>query len=181
MSPPSFERRKVGWYGSHVRSYQKVSKEQEEVILLGDSIVEYLSRYPSVWDQHLAPVNAINCGLRGDLTLNVLWRVERLFIPSTCSTGIIHCGVNDINDSHGKAFKPHEIAENVISCGLQLCRKNPLMSVIIMGILPAGQTAWGRNSRIQKVNSLLKKLSAIHGFLFIEQEGNWLSSSGKIN
>ena len=99
MSPPSFERRKVGWYGSHVRSYQKVSKEQGEVILLGDSIVEYLSRYPSVWDQHLAPVNAINCGLRGDLTLNVLWRVERLFIPSTCSTGIIHCGVNDINDS----------------------------------------------------------------------------------
>ena len=141
MSPPSRERKKLGWFGNHVITYQKVSKEQGEVILLGDSIVEYLSRYPSVWDKHLAPLKAINCGLRGDLKLNVLWRVKRLFIPSTCSTGIIHCGVNDINDSRGKAFKPQEIANNIISCGLELCCKNPLMSVIIMGILPAGQTA----------------------------------------
>ena len=30
---------KLGWYRDHVGSYQNISKEQAEVVLLGDSLV----------------------------------------------------------------------------------------------------------------------------------------------
>ena len=33
------ERKKPIWYGEHVRSYTNISKEQAEVVLLGDSLV----------------------------------------------------------------------------------------------------------------------------------------------
>ena len=60
------ERFKIGWYGDHAKCYSSISKKQAEVVLLGDSLVANLSRYPIVWDHHLDTLNAVNCGIRGD-------------------------------------------------------------------------------------------------------------------
>ena len=72
------ERSKLGWYGDHIRCYRNVFKKQAEVVLLGDSLVANMSRYPIVWDHHLEKLNVVNCGIRGDHTQNVLWRVEHV-------------------------------------------------------------------------------------------------------
>ena len=172
--------KKATWYGEHIRSYTAISKEQAEVVLLGDSIVANLARYPAVWD-HLEKKKAINCGIRGDQTQNVLWRVENMYLPATVAIGIIHCGVNDINGTAGKAYRPQEIAENVISCGFKLRQRHPLMSIIIAGILPAMETNWGRKSRIVKVNEVLKGLCSQSGFRFIEPDESWVEEDGCIN
>ena len=56
------------------------------------------------------------------------------------------------------------------------------MSIIIMKILPAEETYWGRKSTIEQVNAHLKEsCSSSYGFLFIEQAGCWTDSSGKID
>ena len=168
------ERGKAGWFGEHVRKYHNAIKKQAEVVLLGDSLVANLSRYPSVWNQHLAPLNAANCGIGGDSARNVLWRVEHMQLPATVSVGVIHCGVNDINGgASSTAYGPQEIAENVITCGSRLQERHPMMSIIIMGILPAEETFWGRKSQIVEVNTLLKEYCLSRGFLFIEQVGHW--------
>ena len=73
------ERKEPTWYSEHVRSYTNISKEQAEVVLLGDSLVANLCRYPVVWD-HLSNLNAVNCGIRGDHTQNVLYRVENMYL-----------------------------------------------------------------------------------------------------
>ena len=75
------ERSKLGWYGDHIRSYRNVLKKQAEVVLLGDSLVANTSRYPIVWEK----LNVVNCGIRGDHTQNVLWRVEHTYLPATAS------------------------------------------------------------------------------------------------
>ena len=76
-------RKKPSWYGDHVRGYNKIIKEQAEVVLLGDSLVVNLSRYPIVWD-HLDNLNSVNCGIRGDHTQNVLW-------PGRTHVSSCHC------------------------------------------------------------------------------------------
>ena len=133
------ERRKPSWYGDHVRSYTTISKEQAEFVLLSDSLVTNLCRYPVVWD-HLSNLKAVNCGIRGDHTQNVLWRVENMYLPASVAVGLIHCGANDINGTAAKAYRPHRIAENIILCGFKLRQRHPLMSIIIAGILPAEET-----------------------------------------
>ena len=50
-------------------------KEKARVLVLGDSIVEGLARYPDVLDL-LKPFNAVNCGIRGDSNQNLFWRVD---------------------------------------------------------------------------------------------------------
>ena len=53
------ERQLPTWYGQHIK-VNKASANQVEVVLLSDSIVANLARYPAVWDRHLAPLNAAN-------------------------------------------------------------------------------------------------------------------------
>ena len=104
-----------------------------------------------------------------------------MYLPATVSVGLIHCGINDINGTSANVYRPHEIAEKVILCGLQLRERHPLTSIIIMGILPAEETIWGRKSRIEQVNSLLKEYCSSPGFLFGEAADCWKDSSGNIN
>ena len=141
------------------------------------------SRYPSVWDHHLAPLNAINCGIRGDRTQNVMWQVDHMYLPATVSVGVIHCGINDINEASTHADIPHEIAESVILCGSKLKARHPLMSIIIVGILPIEEAFGGRkSSQIDKVNKILEESCQSHSFLFVEQARCWKDpSSGDIN
>ena len=145
------------------------------------TLVANMSRYPIVWDHHLENLNVVNCGIRGDQTQNVLWRVEHMYLPATVSVGLIHCGITDTNSTSVNADKSHEIAENVILCGFKLRERHPLMSIIIVGILPAEETIWGRKSRVEQVNCLLKEFCSSRGFLFVEPTGCWRDSSGDIN
>ena len=121
----SVKREKPTWYGDHVCTYRNVISKQAEVVLLGDSLVSNLSRYPQVWNHHLAPLNAVNCGIRGDNTQNVMWRIDHMYLSATVSVGVIHCGINDINAASSHANVPHRIAENVILCSTKLKSRHP--------------------------------------------------------
>ena len=126
------KREKPTWYGEHVCAYGNTITKQAEVVLLGDSLVSNLSRYPQVWNRHLAPLNAVNCGIRGDNTQNFMWRIDHMYLPGgTVSVGVIHCGINDINAASSHDNVPHKIAENVILCGSKLKSRHPLMSIIM--------------------------------------------------
>ena len=170
-----------GWFGEHVRRTTKVVKEQVEVVLLGDSIVDNLSRYPQVWDPLRNGHGCKNLGIGGDRTQHLLWRVERMYLPATVTVGVIHVGVNDINDSAANAYNPQAIVDTIIACGLKLRQRSPSMSVIVMGILPAVETGWGRESRIEEVNSILEGACSQRGFLFVRQGVQWRDPSGNID
>ena len=147
--------------------------KQSRVVLLGDSLVANLARYPAVWDEHLYPLHTVNCGIGGDRTQNVMWRIENMFLPATTIVGVIHCDINDIQEAAANAYGPHEIAENVILCGSKLKERHHWISIIIMGILPTVETFRGRNSRIMQINSLLEKACESRGFLFFGQASCW--------
>ena len=83
-------------------------------MLFGDSIVYNLGRYPTVWN-HWLESSCTNCGIPGDSSQNVLWRVGNgIHFPSTVDIGIIHCGINDILGSKADInFKPEVVAKKL--------------------------------------------------------------------
>ena len=172
MANKSAPRNKVGWYADHVRKYNQVIEKQAEVVLLGDSLVANLSRYPDVWDRQFAPQNTVNCGIGGDRTHNVLWRLEHLYLPATVSVGVIHCCINDINGCQNKAFQAHEIAQNVILCDSKLKERHPSMSIIIVGIPQKRHFFMGKKPQIEQVNNILKESCSIHGCWRDTSSGN---------
>ena len=94
---PSGRDNKVGWYDTHERHMKLASYSQPSVILIGDSIIAGLSRYPQVWNRFFKPWKALNFGIGGDRTQYVLWRATNIELPATTNIAVVHCGTNNID------------------------------------------------------------------------------------
>ena len=152
FKPHSREERN-GWYACHRRNANEIIRCQANVVILGDSIVAGLARYPSVWDHHLKPLNAINCGIGGDRTQHVLWRAGHLSLPDSVCVVVLLCGTNNINDD-----LPLDIAHSVIACGTSLQERHPRLHVVVTGILPRDLNVTNKRIKIQQTNEHLKQL-----------------------
>ena len=62
-----------------------------------------------------------------------------------------------------------------------LKQRKPSISVFVMGILPAEETSWGRESRIDEVNSILEGACSTRDFLFVGPGVHWRGSYWGIN
>ena len=92
-------RDKKGWYQTHHDHVALAACYSASVVLIGDSIIIGLSKYPKVWNTYFAPFNTLCLGLGGDRTQHVLWRAEKITLPRTAQFAVIHCGTNNISCS----------------------------------------------------------------------------------
>ena len=131
-------------------------------LLLGDSIVPGLSRYPNVWNESFAQINALNFDIGGDRVENVLWRAIDLSLPSSVKNVVILCGTNNISID-----TPRDIADCIISIGSILQKKSSRINVSICGLIPRDE-GWSVNRvLINEINEILKHQRNINGFAFI--------------
>jgi len=80
--PASCASPRINKHGWHKKHEEFTRNSQAEVCLMGDSIVDGLSRYPKVWKKYFCgSMKAVNFGI-GDRTQHVLWRAEKGEIPS---------------------------------------------------------------------------------------------------
>ena len=56
------DRSTPGWYDSH-EQYKSLCRVQSDVVLVGDSIIKGLGRYPRVWRKYFGRLNALNLAL----------------------------------------------------------------------------------------------------------------------
>ena len=68
-----------------------IKDAKPNTLILGDSIVAGLRRYPKVWNGYLAPMSVLNLGIGGDRVENVLLP---LLIPGKLGPSKIDCGDN---------------------------------------------------------------------------------------
>ena len=51
------------------------------ILIVGDSIISGLSRYPAVWFKYFGKESALNLGVADDRTQHVLWRISNIELP----------------------------------------------------------------------------------------------------
>ena len=103
---------KSNWVEYHRNHCFTIKDSKSHTLLLGDSIVAGLSGYPNVWNEYLAPINALNLGIGGDRAKNVLWRAINLTLQSSVNNFVIMCETNNISID-----TPRGIADCIISIG----------------------------------------------------------------
>ena len=168
---------KAGWYDIHNKHVLMASRFTTKVILCGDSIIAGLSRYKAVWNKYFRPLNTVNCGIGGDRTQHVLWRMENMTLPETVKYIVVHCGTNNIDRDSAQ-----EIANGVMSCGLVLQEQNPKLNVIITGLLPRDLANSRRRYKIIQTNKYLKQYCRqFSNFSYMKQDSDWVLESGLLN
>ena len=140
-------------------------------VLLGDSLMQGLSRYTKVWNSFFRK-DALNCGIRGEKVKNLLWRVENLEFPPAIRQIVILCGTNNID-----ANTPNDIANGLLCSALTIKKRSSVTNVYITGLLPGDFRETRMRNKIKEVNELIRKkcLSiSTPRINYIKQDLDWI-------
>jgi len=120
-----------------------------DIIFIGDSITEgWNVRGRAVWNEHFASLGALNFGISGDKTQNVIWRLENMDIASLHpKVGVILIGTNNGADT------PKDIARGVREVIKHTQNKFEGIKIILVSIMPNKRA----NEKMMATNELIKE------------------------
>ncbi len=147
----------TSWLDAHMSLVKTVqaSKGPTDVLLVGDSIT---MQWGAAWTKYFPSLRAVNIGIGGDKTQNVLWRLD-------------HGGVEGLNPrivllligNNNMFFAPETgidpAAQGIKLCVDNLCDKFPKASVIVVKVFPAYEPRNPFYENIKKVNAALDTLN----------------------
>ena len=178
-STPAGRNSKAGWYAEHDKFVHISQTGGAGILLIGDSIINGLSRYHNVWSKYFGPLRALNFGIGGDRTQHVLWRVENGEIPMNLHICVIHCGTNNIDRD-----TPSDIADGITSIVSVFQTAKPNAKIIITGLLPRDLVPGYRRQSIRSVNKKLKRWCqspSQRNVYFLKPENDWVMPDGTLN
>jgi len=119
-----------------------------DIIFIGDSITAgWLGAGMAIWEKDYAPRHALNFGINGDKTQNVLWRLNNMDIQNLKpKVAVILIGANNA------ANNAHEIADGVKAVLANTQATFPGVKIILVSITP---NDWAHDKMMQ-VNSIIK-------------------------
>jgi lysophospholipase L1-like esterase len=119
-----------------------------DIIFIGDSITaNWLGVGGVLWQKYYAPRHALDFGIGGDKTQNVLWRLNNMDIQNLKpKVAVVMIGTNNVDNT------PHEIADGIKAVLANTEAAFPGVKIILVSILPNARA----NDKMMQVNSLVK-------------------------
>jgi lysophospholipase L1-like esterase len=165
------------WNGNCARIMADLKKMdgQVDVAFVGDSIT---ARWGSaeMWKKHWGAYRAVNMGIGGDRTQNVLWRLENGQLDGyQAKLFVVLIGVNN---SFEKKTEASDIAAGIKAIIELIKTKQPQAKILLLGIFPRGEKPNPGREKIAAVNELISKYQggAVHymdiGNKFLEPDGS---------
>ena len=167
-----------GWMNRHNSYNTRVAKGSVDLIFIGDSITQaWESVGRRVWTKYYGERNAVNLGISGDRTENVLWRLDNGNIKGIApKAAVIMIGTNNTGRNPNT---PSEIVDGITEIISKLRKKLPKMKILLLDIFPRGQTFNNQRGNIAQVNQTVRKLhdgEHVHylaiGHHFLEANGS---------
>ena len=132
----------------HEEKVKQVKSGNFDLVLIGDSIIHSIgeldgkySPNKEVWNRFLKPLNAINLGMDGQRTENILWNLHNGQLEFTKSPKVVMLliGTNNTDD---RRFKHVHTAEQVFEgtkAIVELVRqRHPTTKILVLRIFPRG-------------------------------------------
>ena len=165
---PRLEMDDYDWYARHHAELEIQKKVKPQVVLIGDSITHFwggspngiLVNGPTAWQRVFGGMPVINMGFGWDRTQNVLWRLRQGEFEGLAPKWVVlMIGTNNLTDTeNARSNTPEEIVEGIDAICREIHKSSPDSHIILMAILPRGQTPDGPlRGPIQKTNQLLSQ------------------------
>lgn len=170
----------TSWLDTHAGLVEQVKQNAGpcDVLLVGDSIT---IQWGDLWKRHFPDHKAVNIGIGGDKTQNVLWRLD-------------HGGVDGLQPrlivlmiGNNNMFFTPETGIEAAARGIEMCVKNlrekfPQAAIIVAKILPAHAPGNRFHEDIRKTNSALDalKLQSDPRVFMLDMWHDFTDSSGML-
>lgn len=155
----------TAWLDTHAKLVRHVEERRGpvDVLLVGDSITQQwgspLDGKPlnEGWKKHLQKYNAVNIGIGGDKTQNVLWRLDHGGVEGLQPRAVVLM-VGNNNMFFTPETSIEAAAKGIAMCATNLRAKFPQSPLVVVKILPAHQPGHPFYEDIKKTNAWLDTL-----------------------
>ncbi len=147
----------TSWLDMHTRLVANTQANQGPIdcLLVGDSIT---MQWGAAWKKHFGHYKAVNIGIGGDKTQNVLWRLDHGGVDGlTPKVIVLMIGNNNMFFSRETGTEP--VARGIQSCAENLLEKFPAAELILAKILPAHAPGNPFYEDIKSTNAALDSLN----------------------
>lgn len=147
----------AAWMGHFESQVARSTKGNADVVFIGDSLTQdWGGTGKDVWAAKFAPLNAVNYGIGGDSTRQVLYRLDNGLLEGLRPKVIVlMIGTNNLYDNFN-AGSDEEIAAGIRACVEKIRSKSPGAKVLVLSLLPRQNDYF--NSRIDRINATVAKL-----------------------
>ncbi len=163
------------WHPNHERLKPQAQGTDSPVVFLGDSLTwDWQQAGNDAWERHFKPLGALNLGMGGDRTSQILWRIQDGALAGL-HPKLVVLGVG-INNLSRDTYPSERVAQGVKACVRAIKRACPGTRVLVVGIFPVQDSPTRPlRAQIRRVNALLaRQLSDFLDFgnVFLEPDGN---------
>lgn len=156
-------RENLGWWKNMNDSFNAIAKERNaKIVFLGDSITDLWRRAPSarggkaIWDARIAPLGAVNFGISGDRTENILWRLDSGNLSGKMSPNLVVLMIGTNNWRN----RPEDTAQGVGAILKKIRARHPKTKILLLAVFPRGadKNDAARQTN-EKLNGIIKKFA----------------------
>jgi beta-glucosidase len=171
------------WLGKHNYLASLVAQASRkpplDIYFLGDSITEFWPELgKDVWRAEFARMRVLNCGVSGDTTQNMLYRITHGgFERIAPRVVIVLAGTNNLSLSPELA--PDDLARGVRRIIATLRTKSPSSKILLLSILPSGDASKPLRARIRETNKRLAALGDGDSVFYLDVFSAFLDSDGR--
>lgn len=162
--------------GRHQANVARAQRGGIDLLFVGDSNTD-LWRGHSSWMKEFAPMRAVNFGVTGDRTQEVLWRMRNGELEGFEAKAIVlMIGTNNLGHSPAA-----DIAAGEAAILAEFRKRQPQAKVLLVGVLPRGASPGDPFRRmIRDLNAELAKLADGERVVFLDVGGKFLASDGAL-
>ncbi|MFO0927597.1 MAG: GDSL-type esterase/lipase family protein [Gemmataceae bacterium] len=167
------------WRQVHDGFVERTRKGGIELIFFGDSITQGWNDQKELWAKYYAPRRAVNYGIGGDGTPQVLWRIEHGEVDGLRPKAVVlMIGTN--NRWRGDAT-PETISRGVEAILTRLKAKLPETKVLLLGVFPTGpKPDHPDRALFTRTNRRLAALADDRTVFFLDLTDRFLEKDGTI-
>lgn len=170
------EPREGKWLAVHESFVRRAARNADaDVVFLGDSITAEFNVHSCAPDGQ--PFKAVNLGIAGDRTENVLWRIQNGELEgSKAKVVVLLIGTNNLGNNYGVDDAVAGIGE-IIKAIQARC---PTAKILLMGIFPRWNDAEFRQ-KIKQANARMAKYADGKAVRFLDIGEKFLEPDGTLS
>lgn len=166
---------RAAWLGMHRGFVERAKRGRADIVFLGDSLT---MGWGDRIEGRYAPRTAVNFGIGGDSTRQILWRVRHGTLEGLSPRLVVlMIGTNNLYGD-ANAGSDEEIAQGVESCVRLIENKLPRAKILLLGLLPRQNDYFC--GRVRRINASIAKLDDGKRTRFLDFGARFLGPDEKI-
>ncbi len=168
---------------SYARTLKNETQSRKPAVLfLGDSITQgWKDTGKAEWEKRFAPLSAVNNGIGGDKTNEILWRInDGVLDRLSPKLVVLAIGINNMwrND-----FGSLRIAEGIETCVKSIRAKTPKARVLVVGIFPTQESGTNEmRTRVREINAETKRrVAGMKNVRFVDFGDKFQAADGSLS